>query len=285
MGPLGRGWTFAGVLFFEFHKSSPFITKPQLFSFPNSARETESRLCSTAAYFCLTDRFVGRWFNNDFMDPITVALHNSSSNCCCCCCAVKCDAEVIELIAELFLWEGGWYRGVVGLLQLIWPSQSVVCWVTKSSARAFAPSSPIADADVNINKNYSPPKILRCLFKNLSRFVLHKIGARALRSESSAIASVILLLLLSIANDLFRFSPCFDVLFSHTLLFKITLTRWTQLCFARTLLLIFSAWNTWKFHVFSFLFKHGTFFCSYQIDFYVNIQLSTCPPLLLDFCW
>lgn len=46
-------------------------------------------------------------------------------------------------------------------------------------------SFPIDDADVNINKNSFSPKILRCLFKNLSRFVLHEIGARERRSAQN----------------------------------------------------------------------------------------------------
>lgn len=85
-------------------------------------------------------------------------------------------------------------------------------------------SPPIAaNADANINKNSSSPKNLRFVYF-LSRFELHEIGARTLHSESSAIASVISLLLLSIANDLFRFSLASMFYSPHTLLFKITHT-------------------------------------------------------------
>lgn len=104
------------------------------------------------------------------MDPITVALHNSSSN------KWRCWSHRVD---SGILWEASWYRGVVRLfcscsglhnqllVELLSPLRATICY-------------PIDDDDADVNINKKPRQnILRCLFKNLSRFVLHEIGALA----------------------------------------------------------------------------------------------------------
>lgn len=64
-------------------------------------------------------------------------------------------------------------------LQLFWPSQSVVGGVTKSSAHFDLLPNRRRQRRRRKYKQKPRQNFLRCLFKNLSRFVLHEIGALA----------------------------------------------------------------------------------------------------------
>lgn len=178
---------------------------------------------------------------------------------------------------------------------LIWTSQSVVGWVTKSVAslpqRVILPNLINDDAVVNINKNSSAPKFCVVYLKIChvsDRMKLARAGEVGTQNLHRLLHWFCFFL--SIANDFLSFSLA-SMFYSHIHSFsKITYTHTRTLTLDFVLLKLFYLYFLQRpvgtlggFAFFSFLFKHSFFFCSYQIDFLCKHSTKHLPSTFARF--